>query len=155
VRKRWFRIAWFSETVEGTGEMLESDVEEGTVYSKSPWYRILGVEAGAPLLGSEVCGMCRDANLTFLGWSCRTNETWTIRGIKLVLGISKELGMLATTADRRQVQPPLGNRHSYSLPAAKARVNSTNVLDEGLRIGEVGRLMNSKVKSVKQDVYRK
>jgi hypothetical protein len=27
-------------------------------------------------------------------------------------------------------------------------VNSTNVLDEGLRIGEIGRLMNSKVNSV-------
>jgi hypothetical protein len=35
------------------------------------------------------------------------------------------------------------------------RVNSTNVLDEGLRIREIGRRMNSKVKSVKQDVYRK
>jgi hypothetical protein len=35
------------------------------------------------------------------------------------------------------------------------RVNSTNVLDEGLRIEEVGRRMNSRVKSVKQGVYRK
>jgi hypothetical protein len=35
------------------------------------------------------------------------------------------------------------------------RVNSTNVLDEGLRIGEIGHLMNSKLKSVKQGVYRK
>jgi hypothetical protein len=35
------------------------------------------------------------------------------------------------------------------------RVNSTNVLDEGLRIGGVGRRMNSKVRSVKQVVYRK
>jgi hypothetical protein len=35
------------------------------------------------------------------------------------------------------------------------RVNSTNVLDEGLRIGGVGRRMNSKVRSVKQGVYRK
>jgi hypothetical protein len=35
------------------------------------------------------------------------------------------------------------------------RVNSTNVLDEGLRIGEIGRRMNSKVKSVKQGAYRK
>jgi hypothetical protein len=34
------------------------------------------------------------------------------------------------------------------------RVNSTNVLDEGLRIGGIGRRMNSKVKSVKQGVYR-
>jgi hypothetical protein len=32
-------------------------------------------------------------------------------------------------------------------------VNSTNVLDEGLRIGEIGRRMNSKVKSVKQGGY--
>jgi hypothetical protein len=35
------------------------------------------------------------------------------------------------------------------------RVNSTNVPDEGLRIEEIGRRMNSKVKSVKQGVYRK
>jgi hypothetical protein len=32
------------------------------------------------------------------------------------------------------------------------RVNSTNVLDEGLRIREIGRQMNSKVKSVKQGI---
>jgi hypothetical protein len=35
------------------------------------------------------------------------------------------------------------------------RVNSINVLDEGLRIGGIGRQINSKVKSVKQGVYRK
>jgi hypothetical protein len=35
------------------------------------------------------------------------------------------------------------------------RVNSTNVLDEGLMIGGIGRWMNSKVKSVKQGVHRK
>jgi hypothetical protein len=35
------------------------------------------------------------------------------------------------------------------------RVNSTNVLDEGLRIMGVGHRMNSKVRSVKQGVYRK
>jgi hypothetical protein len=33
------------------------------------------------------------------------------------------------------------------------RVNSTNVLDEGLRIRGIGRRMNSKVKPVKQGVY--
>jgi hypothetical protein len=38
------------------------------------------------------------------------------------------------------------------VPSKLTRVNSTNVLDEGLRIGEVGRRMNSKVKSVKQGV---
>jgi hypothetical protein len=32
-------------------------------------------------------------------------------------------------------------------------LNSTNVLDEGLRIGEIGRWMNSKVNSVKQGGY--
>jgi hypothetical protein len=35
------------------------------------------------------------------------------------------------------------------------RVNSTNVLNEGLRIGEIGRQMNSKVKLVEIGVYRK
>jgi hypothetical protein len=34
-------------------------------------------------------------------------------------------------------------------------VNSTNIQYEGLRIGGVGRWMNSKVKLVKQGVYRK
>jgi hypothetical protein len=42
-----------------------------------------------------------------------------------------------------------------SLEEQVMRVNSTNVLNEGLRIGEIGRRMNSKVKSVKQGVYRK
>jgi hypothetical protein len=35
------------------------------------------------------------------------------------------------------------------------RVNSTNVLNEGLRIGEIGRRMNSKVKLIEIGVYRK
>jgi hypothetical protein len=34
------------------------------------------------------------------------------------------------------------------------RVNSTNVLDKGLRIGETGRRMNSNVNSVKQGGYK-
>jgi hypothetical protein len=35
------------------------------------------------------------------------------------------------------------------------RVNSTNVLNEGLRIGEIGRRMNSKVKLVEIGVCQK
>jgi hypothetical protein len=35
------------------------------------------------------------------------------------------------------------------------RVNPTNVLNEGLRIREIGRRMNSKVKLVETGVYRK
>jgi hypothetical protein len=35
------------------------------------------------------------------------------------------------------------------------RVNLTNVLNEGLSIGEIGRQMNSKVKLVEIGVYRK
>jgi hypothetical protein len=35
------------------------------------------------------------------------------------------------------------------------RVNSTNVLDEGLRIGEIGRWMNSKVKLVEIGMCQK
>jgi hypothetical protein len=35
------------------------------------------------------------------------------------------------------------------------RVNLTNVLDEGLRIGKIGRRMNSKVKLVEIGVCRK
>jgi hypothetical protein len=45
-------------------------------------------------------------------------------------------------------------KHTFSCRYV-TRVNSTNVLDEGLRIGEIGRRMNSKVKSVKQGVYQK
>jgi hypothetical protein len=47
-------------------------------------------------------------------------------------------------------------RRHFSCPDALksdplvTRVNSTNVLDEGLRIGEIGRRMNSKVNLVKQ-----
>jgi hypothetical protein len=39
--------------------------------------------------------------------------------------------------------------------APLTRVNSTNVLDEGLRIGEIGCRMNSKVKLVEIGVCRK
>jgi hypothetical protein len=39
-------------------------------------------------------------------------------------------------------------RNVRSLREHVTRVNSTNVLDEGLRIGEIGRRMNSKVKLV-------
>jgi hypothetical protein len=51
----------------------------------------------------------------------------------------------------------------FTLPAtetlefavALTRVNLTNVLDEGLRIGEIGCRMNSKVKLIKIGVCRK
>jgi hypothetical protein len=49
-------------------------------------------------------------------------------------------------------------RKPLQTPSAKrglTRVNSTNVLDVGLRIGETGRRMNSKVRLVKISVYRK
>jgi hypothetical protein len=53
---------------------------------------------------------------------------------------------MGARAQARLVQSQIGTM---------TRVNSTNVLDEGLRIGKRGRQMNSKVKSVKQGVYRK
>jgi hypothetical protein len=43
----------------------------------------------------------------------------------------------------------------YSLIKLLTRVNSTNVLDEGLRIGEIGRRINSKVRLVEISVYQK
>jgi hypothetical protein len=46
-----------------------------------------------------------------------------------------------------------GDGDVLSLPVM--RVNSANVLNEGLRIGEIGRRMNSKVKLVEIVVYRK
>jgi hypothetical protein len=48
-----------------------------------------------------------------------------------------------------------GGRPPQAKSALVTRVNSTNVLDEGLRIGGIGRRMNSKVKLVKQGMYRK
>jgi hypothetical protein len=45
--------------------------------------------------------------------------------------------------------------HKINKACLVTRVNSTNVLDEGLRIGEIGRRMNSKVKLVEIGVYRK
>jgi hypothetical protein len=41
------------------------------------------------------------------------------------------------------------------VPSRVTRVNSTNVLDEGLRIREIGRRMNSKVKLVEIGMRRK
>jgi hypothetical protein len=48
-----------------------------------------------------------------------------------------------------------GERSHADFSHIVTRVNSTNVLDEGLRIGEIGRQMNSKVKLVEIGVYRK
>jgi hypothetical protein len=44
---------------------------------------------------------------------------------------------------------------SLQIKGCLTRVNSTNVLNEGLRIGEIGRRMNSKVRLVEISVYRK
>jgi hypothetical protein len=49
----------------------------------------------------------------------------------------------------------VANLHVYAMRGPVTRVNSTNVLDEGLRIGEIGRRMNSKVKLFEIGVYRK
>jgi hypothetical protein len=45
--------------------------------------------------------------------------------------------------------------HYFGVLGQWRGVNSTNVLYEGLRIGEIGRRMNSKVKLVEIGVYRK
>jgi hypothetical protein len=50
---------------------------------------------------------------------------------------------------------PSRQGHRPVSPLSLTRVNSTNVLYEGLRIGGIGCRINSKVKSVKQDVYQK
>jgi hypothetical protein len=65
-------------------------------------------------------------------------------------GMTTEYARLKGETDHN-VLPDVGR----SLPNQVMRVNLTNVLDERLRIGEIGRQMNSKVKSVKQGVYRK
>jgi hypothetical protein len=58
--------------------------------------------------------------------------------------------MMSTSASLPSVVKP-----RFIEPVGVTRVNSTNVLDEGLRIRGVGHQMNSKVGSVKQGVYRK
>jgi hypothetical protein len=49
----------------------------------------------------------------------------------------------------------VGDDYEENMYGRVTRVNSTNVLDEGLRIGEIGRRMNSKVKLVEIGVCRK
>jgi hypothetical protein len=63
-------------------------------------------------------------------------------------GMTTEYARLKGETDHN-VLPDVGR----SLPNQVMRVNSTNVLDEGLRIGGIWHQMNSKVKSVKQGVY--
>jgi hypothetical protein len=60
-----------------------------------------------------------------------------------VAGSEEGLGELGWSS------PPRDSPHTLT------RVNSTNVLDEGLRIGETGRRMNSKVRLIEIDVYQK
>jgi hypothetical protein len=54
---------------------------------------------------------------------------------------------------QRMMQNCLGSQIGHNIQVT--RVNSTNVLDEGLKIREIGRRMNSKVKLVEIGVYRK
>jgi hypothetical protein len=55
-----------------------------------------------------------------------------------------------------KVKPRVSPRKlRHGAPTPLTRVNSTNVLDEGLRIGEIGRRMNSKVRLVEIGVYQK
>jgi hypothetical protein len=60
--------------------------------------------------------------------------------------------LLAKSKKAVELMTPMPSPHGQR---QLTRVNSTNVLDEGLRIGEIGHRMNSKVKSVKQGVYQK
>jgi hypothetical protein len=53
------------------------------------------------------------------------------------------------------IQDNQGNFMGAKCGLILTRVNSTNVQYEGFRIRELGRRMNSKIKSVKQGVYRK
>jgi hypothetical protein len=54
----------------------------------------------------------------------------------------------------RPSQSGLSSSRANSTEAV-TRVDSTNLLNEGLRIGKIGRQMNSTVKLVKTGVYRK
>jgi hypothetical protein len=78
-------------------------------------------------------------------------------------GIEKEIQKLENfhsrvmyfSVSRRASQWPSTISRVNSVSQYVTRVNSANVLDEGLRIGEIGRRMNSKVKLVEISVYRK
>jgi hypothetical protein len=71
-------------------------------------------------------------------------------------GMTAEYARLKGKTDHN-VLPDVGRSLPDQAFDAKqvTRVNSTNVQDEGHRIGGVGRRMNAKVKSVKQGVCRK
>jgi hypothetical protein len=70
--------------------------------------------------------------------------------------IVSDRGTQFTSHFWKQLHESLGTRLEFSTTFHPlTRVNSTNVLNEGLRIGGIVRRMNSKVKSVKQGVYRK
>jgi hypothetical protein len=78
--------------------------------------------------------------------------------------VEKANGLICSGIKKRLLAPLEKAKHAWvdelpsvlwSLRTTLTRVNSTNVLDEGLRIREIGRPMNSKVKSVKQGGYRK
>jgi hypothetical protein len=60
----------------------------------------------------------------------------------------QRIGFMADMFESSKLMPP-------RLIVRVTRVNSTNVLNEGLRIGEIGHRMNSKVKLVEIGVYRK
>jgi hypothetical protein len=94
-------------------------------------------------------------------------RSWQIRvpvGGTLHRDRSNSRRSLSTTRqeDRERREQPVECRTTLAVLCIEGvwrqeltRVNSTNILDEGLRIGEIGRRMNSKVKLVEIGVYRK
>jgi hypothetical protein len=76
----------------------------------------------------------------------------SVRALERIEGFLDHAPILLTTGTPK---PPGNHKFKFELGWLLTRVNLTNVLDEGLRIGGVGHWMNSKVKSVKQGVYRK
>jgi hypothetical protein len=74
------------------------------------------------------------------------------RGNSCMKWVSELINQLTRTWDELAV---CGCYLPRDVEAILMRVNSTNVLDEGLRIGGRGSWMNLKVESVKQGIYRK
>jgi hypothetical protein len=112
------------------------DVDSG--FGHLPCFARIYINRGAPPLSETQCVLWRVA-----GWfsSClECHLGWTATRSRSIF--DRRHASFVTLVWRRS-----GSRWRG--------VNSTNVLDDGLRIGEIGRRMNSKVKLVKIGVYRK
>jgi hypothetical protein len=100
-----------------------------------------------PMIESRASKISRDEGNTYTGliesWDCGSSDMIIDEYVGVNMGFEIPLLII----DRRSCL--------HILKPVVTRVNSINVLNEGLRIGGIGHRMNSKVRLIEISIYQK